>query len=72
VAVYHPHSVHGASWRSMTQHKNLDRVGAIASYGEREQLQHEPYDRVPNDKITVDGIAELAHPVSHKPHVQAR
>jgi hypothetical protein len=28
--------------------------------------------RTQNDKITVDSIAELAHPVSHKPHVKAR
>jgi hypothetical protein len=31
VAVFHPHSVHGASWRSMAEYQDLDIRGAAVA-----------------------------------------
>jgi hypothetical protein len=42
-----PHSVRGASWRSVAKHQDLHLVGAVSAQQQDDQLQHLAHDQVP-------------------------
>jgi Luciferase-like monooxygenase len=61
VAVFHPHSVHGASWRSVTQRQDLHILVTIAS---RQQPQQR--ERVGDAQIRQPKEHEAASSRSHR------